>query len=54
MADTFGHICEGRVEYHHHDYEKPLEVTPLCEVAHEIAHHHHEQLPEPFAYLAVA
>lgn len=30
--------CRGRVELHHDDYTKPLQVTPFCKVHHSAWH----------------
>lgn len=35
--------CKGRIEAHHADYTKPLEVTWLCS-------HHHAQLRKRYAH----
>lgn len=31
--------CNGRVEYHHDDYDRPLDVRALCTEHHAQAHH---------------
>jgi hypothetical protein len=37
-----GEECKGRMEAHHNDYSKPLEVNWLCQKHHK--EHHHGKL----------
>lgn len=30
--------CEGYIEYHHQNYEKPLLISPLCKRCHGLQH----------------
>ena len=52
MTDMGG--CSGRVEFHHPDYSKQLDVIPLCVEHHAAAHHKPRvhQVPAPLFEIA--
>lgn len=54
LAGVDGHRCDGNVAYHHWDYARPLDVTPLCRAAHDVADHTRDALAPELARLRAA